>query len=108
MDDIKTETLDLADLSSCKGCGGTIAPVFYRLHVQQVLIDQRSVVRHAGLALMLGSGGLADAMGTGIAAHVMQEGQVIFCSRCAAEHIGLALMALGEKDSDKVAENEGE
>ena len=79
-------------LSPCMICRrpitGTGRPVFYRLNVQYCGLHAKAIMERGGLAMMLGSIVLADAMGAHAAPVVeMTRGTANLCLSCAQESI---------------------
>jgi hypothetical protein len=56
--------MKLSDLKPCATCGGTIAPVFYRVRIDNILIDPQATNQVLGLNQVFGGQalGLAEAM----------------------------------------------
>ena len=53
--------MKISELKPCENCGGKIAPVFYRVTVEQIAVDGNAVARMLGLSAMLnGSLGVAE------------------------------------------------
>lgn len=76
--------MKLADLRPCDGCGGSINPVFYRVEIEQHVIDQARAQQHVGMVQFFGgNAGLAgvftdDARATTPA----QRATLLLCTEC--------------------------
>ena len=93
------------DIQACAGCGqgvGVSGPVFYRLKIEQMVLDARAVQREAGLEQMLGGNvAIARALSPETDfAQVFLEAEVLLCGACGIEPTVLAIL-LDQDESDK-------
>jgi hypothetical protein len=95
--------MKVEELRPCDGCGKSINPVFFRVRVEQHVIDQRAVQQHVGLATMFGgSGALAnvfDSYGND-ATKEMASKTVLLCSSCFCDCSPLAAKWTDERDQE--------
>lgn len=77
--------MKLSELKPCSLCGGKIAPIFYRVTVEQMTFDATAVNQVIGLSTMFGGAlGLAEAMAPrDDVTQKMQENTVVLCGDCA-------------------------
>lgn len=95
------------ELRPCDNCGGSIAPVFYRVSVQQIGLKLNEIKRHMGLAQFFGDGNvgfaLANIMGTDpdIDQPIGNTVNMMLCTNCACmpdtPPIGALIERLAEK-----------
>lgn len=101
MADKKLPGLKREDIQQCMCCGKGVAAggvVLYRVRVQQFGLDHRAIQRQHGLEMMLGSPALANVMGPNddLAMALSEEVTKLVCGLCAAEKMGMLLIALGD------------
>lgn len=77
--------MKLSELKPCEICGGPVAPVFYRVTVEQVMIDPEAANRVLGLNMMFGGNalGLAETFTPDDVTLVLQTNATVLCSDCA-------------------------
>ena len=100
-DDIRNlPGLKRAEIKPCfcgQGVAHTGSPVFYRVRLEQFILDGRAVQRQHGLEMMLGSAALAAAMGPDEhLAKRVQLREVLLCDVCAMQMPVAALLDRGE------------
>lgn len=76
-----------SDFSKCRGCGRGMAAdgelVFYRVTVEQFVLDYREMRRQAGFEMMMGSPAIAAAMGPDPdLAEKASTTTVLICGKC--------------------------
>lgn len=93
--------MKLSDLTPCATCGGPIAPLFYRVTVEQILLDATAANQVLGLNTMFGGRlRLAEAMAPNDdVTKMLQTNSVILCSDCAAS-IALGEILFGVDDQE--------
>lgn len=91
--------MKISELIPCANCGGPVAPVFYRVTVEQIMIDPTSANRVLGLNTMFGGRalGLAEIFAPDDVTVTLQTNMTILCSDCAAT-IGLGQVLFGWPD----------
>lgn len=77
--------MKLSDLKPCAICGGKIAPLFYRVTIEQMMIDAAAANQVIGLNTVFGGAlRLAEAMAPNDDVTLkLQENTVILCGDCA-------------------------
>lgn len=77
--------MKLSELKPCENCGGPVAPVFYRVTVEQVMIGPEAANRVLGLNMMFGGDalGLAETFAPDDVTLVLQTNATVLCSDCA-------------------------
>ena len=96
-DDIRNlPGLKRAEIKPCfcgQGVAHTGSPVFYRVRLEQFILDGRAVQRQHGLEMILGNPMIAAAMGPDEdMAKRVQSREVLLCDRCAMTLPVLALL----------------
>lgn len=78
--------MKLSELTPCAICGGPIAPLFYRIRVEQMMVDANAANRYLALTTMFGgSSALANLFSDNDnGTLLLQENSVLICSDCAA------------------------
>lgn len=104
MDTVETKPMDVAELKKCAACGMGVmhrgSPVFYRVTVEQCIVDTRNVQRMHGMEMAMGSVGLARVFSpSNTVAHVLPATPKLVCSDCLLETPVAVLF--GEDDEDK-------
>ena len=91
---------ELREHSCCSICTRKLLhtglPLFWRVTIERFGVDLGAVQRQTGLAMMLGSAGLAAAMGPDedMAKPVMEPLQLVVCETCAVDReIPLAVLS---------------
>lgn len=76
--------MNLSDLRPCDSCGKHIAPAFFRLTIEQHVINQGAVREYHGLATMFGNPQMADVFGSyGRAATAPASiAELLLCTAC--------------------------
>lgn len=76
--------MKLSELKPCDKCGGKIAPVFYVVNMQQVMIDAVAANRTLALNQMFGGAlGLAENMSPDDSVtQVLNQKRAIICQEC--------------------------
>lgn len=83
--------MKLSELKPCAVCGGKIAPLFYRITSEQILIDAGAANRTLGLFTMFGGRAmnLVETMGMDDSVvTVLQSNSMLLCPDCAYEMMG--------------------
>lgn len=77
--------MKLSELTPCAICGGKIAPVFYRVTVEQMMIDPTAANQVLGLNTMFGGAlRLAEAMAPRDDVTLeLQKNTTVLCGDCA-------------------------
>lgn len=95
--------MKLSELKPCANCGGKIAPIFYRVTVEQILIDPMAANQVLGLNIMFGGGALTEAMAPNDdVTYPLQTNTVALCQECATT-IPLAEILLGVDEQEAPA-----
>lgn len=84
--------MKLTDLRPCDRCDGPIGVVFFRVSVEQHVVDLNEARRHMGLTAMLGgSSQLASVMGTDSdeSTKVATKRTLLLCPACFCEPGGV-------------------
>lgn len=85
-----------SEIESCFWCAKGIAhagPVFYRVTLDQLVLDRRAIERAAGLEALTGSVAIACALGPDEdLARTVQIKRKLLCAECALEMPALALL----------------
>ena len=92
--------MKLSALKPCDVCGGKIAPVFYRVTVEQMIINVTAVNQVIGLATMFGGAlGIAEIFAPNDDVTLkFQENTVSLCGDCAVT-ITLARILYGKPEA---------
>ena len=97
---------ELRKHATCSVCGKPIGhtglPLFWTVRVRRWGIDMKAVNRQSGLTAMLGgSAGLAQAMGTDedMASELMDV-EITMCESCAMGGIGMMALEVAERETD--------
>lgn len=91
---------ELRKAATCAVCGHKIGqasvPIFYRVKIERYVLDPTAVRRHSGLEMMLGSAGLAQAMGPNedLAKPVMEPVEVTVCEDCGLVSTSIAVLVV--------------
>lgn len=93
------------DIQTCASCGqgvGIAGPVFYRVKVEQLVLDVRAVQREVGLEMMMGGNvALARALSPERDfAKPFREAEVLLCGACGIEPTVPAVL-LDKADDDE-------
>lgn len=92
-----------SDIQPCARCGRGIAhagPVFYRVAVEQMVIDAVAVQREAGLEAMVGNAAIAAALSPNADfAHVFRHREVLLCGACGIDPTVIAVLLDDEKSA---------
>lgn len=89
---------EIIKVAKCANCGNpfgkTGAPFFYRVSIETFGVDFAAMRRYDGLAMMMGSTALANAMGPDedIALPVGEPVKVTLCSDCVLRELNLLLL----------------
>lgn len=85
--------MNLSELRPCDHCGKHVAPIFFRLTVEQHVINQNAVREYAGLATMFGSAPLADVFGSygNRATEPASKAELLLCTACFCSDHGVAV-----------------
>jgi len=79
-----TGHMKLSDLKPCSICGGKIAPLFYRVTVEQIMIDPKATNQVLAMNTMFGGAlGLAEVFAPADVTLKLQENTTILCGDCA-------------------------
>lgn len=92
--------MKLSDLKPCNVCGGQIAPLFYRVTVEQLMIDAKAANQVIGLNTMFGGNalGLAETFAPNEVTMTLQTNTVTLCTDCAARvPLGAILFGVAEE-----------
>lgn len=94
--------MKLADLKPCQACGEPIGIAFFRMRIEQHVVDLRAAQRHLGLAAQLGSEKLAFVMGTDSdeSTKVARQADLLLCTECACSS---APVSLFDRASERAA-----
>ncbi|MBL8752247.1 MAG: hypothetical protein JNK15_03015 [Planctomycetes bacterium] len=87
--------MKLDDLRPCDACGGPVNPVFFRLRVDQMVVNQAAVRERVGLAQFFGGNdrlaSVFDARGDTAVAEASQQTLNLCCSCfCGAHDVAAA------------------
>lgn len=98
--------MKISELKPCDVCGGKIAPIFYRVTVEQMMINAQVVNQVVGLATMFGGAlGIAEIFAPSDDAAVkLQENTVTLCGDCAYT-ISLIRVLFGKDEGTHEATN---
>jgi hypothetical protein len=82
---------ELRKSAKCAACkkpfGASGAPFFYRVKIDQHIVDMAAVRRQSGLAMMLGSAPLAGVMGSNEdMTKVVNSVEMTLCADCCTEN----------------------
>lgn len=73
-----------SDLRPCHFCGQPLGIFFYRIALEQAVVDTKAAQRQVGLGMMLGSAGLASVMGPNDdIAKIISTSRHLVCADCA-------------------------
>lgn len=88
--------MKLSEFKPCDVCGGTLGMLFYRVTVEQKMIDASEANQVIGLSIMFaGRLGLAEVMAPAADVTIdLQTNTTIVCDKCAYE-ISLVRVLLG-------------
>jgi hypothetical protein len=92
---------ELREVAECAVCGKKIGdcglPMFFRVRIQQYIVDGRALQRQAGLGMMIGPQ-LAMVMGADEdLATMLLEREITVCCACAMEkQVGIAALILAD------------
>lgn len=85
-----------SEIENCFWCAKGIAhagPVFYRMTVDQLVLDRRAIERAAGLEALTGNVAIASALGPDEdLAKTVETKRKLLCAECALEMPPLALL----------------
>ena len=97
--------MKISELKPCSVCGGPIAPLFYRVTVEQIMFDSTATNQVLGLNMMFGGNALrlAEAMAPNDdVTYPLQTNTVALCQECATT-IPLAEILLGVDEQEAPA-----
>lgn len=85
--------MKLSELRGCSRCGGAITPCFYRIVVEQHMVDMTAARQGAAMELYFNNSKLARAFDDGEAtAQIGDPVEILFCGTCMPARENMALM----------------
>ena len=90
--------MKLSELKPCENCGKSIYPIFYRVTVEQIMVDARAANRVLALDKFFGGAlGVAEVFAPDDSVTIpFQENSVILCNDCAMV-VSLASVLFGKE-----------
>ena len=95
--------IDVSDLTPCCACGNELGPVFYRIGLEQHIVNGRSVQQLVGLTSLVGNAQLAKvfAPSTEVTVQVSSV-KGLYCQTCVFDsEVTRTLFAEVGQDEDK-------